>query len=94
MEVVLTKKAAKQYKKLNVQIQHQISDKLKKFENEVSGFDQYTKMKIVGYNDRYKIGSGNYRVIIKRTSNVTGEIIAIAHRKDVYNNLFSLIFSV
>ena len=94
MELVFTKKAAKQYQKLNVQTQHQISDKLRKFEEEISGFDQYTQMKLVGYNDRYKIRSGNYRVIIKSTSNVTGEITAIGHRKNIYDKLFSLIFSL
>ena len=50
--------------------------------------------KLKGTKDRYKIRVGNYRIIYKVGSQTEILITSIAHRKNVYNELFGIIFSL
>lgn len=61
-------------------------------------FDRINKIphngKLKGTKDRYKIRVGDYRIIYKVESQTSILITSIADRKEVYNELFSIVFSL
>ena len=60
--------------------------------NRVLDIDNDGKLK--GIKNRYKIRVWNYRIIYKVESQTEILITSIAHRKDVYNELFGIVFSL
>ena len=59
-------------------------------------FEELTMIegKLKGAIDRYKIRQGDYRIILKKESETHVIITAIRHRKDIYDKLYSLLFSI
>ncbi len=76
------KKATKQLEDLEKSTQERIIDRIDLL---TSKSDQLDIKKLQGYSDLYRIGIGDYRVILKVLSPSRIIIIAfIAHRRDIY----------
>ncbi len=92
MNVDIENRAKKNLKKLPAFERIKIDSIIKTLEYDK--FDLINIEKLTGTKNRYKIRSGNYSIVLKKLSNTRLEITAIAHRKDIYNKLFGLTFSL
>ncbi len=80
-----TKQAAQDFDSLPKVIQKQISQKLLFLQDNEVVFEH--SLKLTGAEDKYRIRSGDYRIIFKPDKDgvlVILLILRIAHRKDVY----------
>ncbi len=93
MRVDFTQKAVKQFRKLSLTARQAVATKIRAIEN-VQRFSEIKSEKLSGGNNLYKIRSGNYRIVFQKISSEQILITAIAHRKDIYNKLFGLTFSL
>ncbi|MFH0702112.1 MAG: type II toxin-antitoxin system RelE/ParE family toxin [bacterium] len=77
----------KQVHKLDNSIAEQIKLTVDKFTNNPSYCDW---IKLKGYNNLYRIRSGNYRIIFEKNNNDNTVIILfldVKHRREVYKNI-------
>lgn len=94
MIVDIKGKAFKKLKKLPKADRSKIESKIES----ISKFDHVSDIpndgRLTGTTDRYKIRQGNYRIVYKVESTSAVLITAIDHRKDIYNKLFGITFSL
>lgn len=90
MKVILKPSANKTLKKLPANIQSRISGIIDEIERLQGIEDINNDGKLKGSSDRYKIRTGNYRIIYKVETSNHILITAIAHRKDIYDKLFNI----
>lgn len=81
--------AVRQLKKLPEQLKRDIVNKLEKLNPELP---HPAIKKLAGMDDLYRLRIGDHRVIYKVEHNVLLILVLkVGHRKDIYNNLKSLI---
>ncbi len=86
MDVVVTQKAFKQFKKLPKFVQLLITEKLKKLRLDIFlGIEHLT-----GFNNVYRLRVGDYRIVYKITKKKVF-VILIGHRKEIYELLSRLL---
>ena len=95
VRVQIRKKAEKQRQKLPKAILTQINKKIDTIEAAVT-FDELhiIEGKLKGSTDHCKIRQGDYRIVLKRESETHVLITSIRHRKDIYDQLYSLLLSI
>jgi mRNA interferase RelE/StbE len=73
----------KAFRKLDIMIQKQIQKTINAFINDALNSDI---KKLKGYNDRYRLRSGDYRIIFSKNSDKFLILfLKLNHRKEVYN---------
>jgi len=90
MKVEVLERARQQTDKFHSKDQVTIKEQIKEIEA-IQSFALLRTEKLIGYSDRYKIRVGNYRIVIKKISNVHIVVTTIADRKDIYNKLFEIV---
>lgn len=95
MVVELEKNARKQYDKLPENVRLLMNGKIDQIAHAASFADIHViEGKLKGTPDRYKVRQGDYRIILKKVTEEHVVITAIRHRRDVYDRLYSLLFSI
>ncbi len=94
MKININGKANKKLEKIPNKEQQQIRNKLSEIATLSVANEIRHDGKLKGALDRYKIRIGNYRIVFQKISSEQILITAIAHRKDIYNKLFGLTFSL
>lgn len=93
MQVDITSNAAKNIKKLDINIQKQVYEKIIEI-GALNSTNEIQSEKLSGFKDRYKIRVGNYRIVYQKLTTTHIEITSVRDRKDVYNKLFGIVFSL
>lgn len=93
MKVDITRSASKNIKKLEVNIRNKVSQKILETEG-LNTANEIQSEKLSGTKNRYKIRVGNYRVVYEKITATHIEITSVRDRKDVYNKLFGIVFSL
>jgi len=91
MNIEITKKAYKQLLKIEKKDRETLLTFIVSFESYANFFDLKAE-KLKGHANHYKLRKGNYRIVIEKISNKTIEVLAISHRRDIYNRLISILF--
>jgi len=93
LKVLIDKSAKRSLKKLSTKPKELITAKINSFAK-ADNLVNLRFEKMTGKKDRYKIRCGNYRIVFIKISDVEIRITAIADRKDIYNRLFGIVFSL
>ena len=98
MKVNITRSASKNIKKLDINIQKQVYEKIIEIESLNTTNEIYSE-KLSGAKNRYKIRVGNYRIVYEKitATHITAthiEITSVRDRKDIYNKLFGIVLSL
>ena len=93
MKVDITRSASKNIKKLEVNTRNKVSQKILETEG-LNTANEIQSEKLSGTKNRYKIRVGNYRVVYEKITATHIEITSVRDRKDVYNKLFGIVFSL
>ena len=94
MKVEVKKSASKSLAKIPIKERKKIISLLLDIEKLKTISEIPNNGKLKGYPNRFKIREGNYRIIYKTESDSHILITAIAHRKEVYERLFGIAFSI
>ena len=93
MKVLIDKSAKRALKKITSASKQLITAKIDSFEK-AENLTQLRFEKMSGKKDRYKVRVGNYRIVFIKASDKEIRITAIANRKDIYNQIFGITFSL
>jgi len=84
MEVVFLKKFSKDLDKINQSKDQKAIANLIQLVKDIQNFEELTGVKkLTGFDDAFRIRSGNYRIGVFVNGNVV-QFARVAHRKDIY----------
>ena len=93
MQVDLSRGVRTQTDKLPSIIQSKIKSELLKLET-FDNTNEIKSEKLKGTKNYYKIRIGNYRIVYQKIAPNHIEVTSVRDRKDIYNKLFGLTFSL